>query len=53
MKHILVFEKLIIGMQKFASQRHLIAIRDGIVINIIPSIIGSIFLLLVAVPIPG
>ncbi|MGL4560730.1 MAG: PTS sugar transporter subunit IIC [Brevinema sp.] len=53
MKNTLVFEKLITGMQKFASQRHLIAIRDGIVINIIPSIIGSIFLLLVAIPIPG
>lgn len=45
--------KVLPAMHKVASQRHLIAIRDGIVINIIPSMIGSIFLLIVAIPIPG
>ena len=45
--------KVIPAMHKVSTQRHLIAIRDGIVINIIPSMIGSIFLLIVAIPIPG
>jgi len=48
------FDKKIMPiMGAIGSQRHILAIRDGVVINLIPSIIGSLFLLIAALPIPG
>ncbi len=44
-------EKIAPGMNKFAQLRHIQAIRDGVVINLVPSMIGSVFLLLAALPI--
>ena len=40
-------------MNKFAQLRHIQAIRDGVVLNLVPSMIGSTFLLIAALPIPG
>ena len=40
-------------MNKFAQLRHIQAIRDGVVLNLVPSMIGSMFLLIAALPIPG
>lgn len=41
------------AMMKFSQQRHVQAVRDGMVLNLIPSMIGSLFLLLAALPIPA
>ncbi|MGL4367620.1 MAG: PTS sugar transporter subunit IIC [Brevinemataceae bacterium] len=48
-----VEQKLNPAMAALGQQRHLQAIRDGIVINLVPSMIGSLFLLVAALPIPG
>lgn len=45
--------KLMPVMAAVGQQRHLVAVRDGIVMNLIPSMVGSIFLLIAALPIPG
>ncbi|MGL4562353.1 MAG: PTS sugar transporter subunit IIC [Brevinema sp.] len=41
------------AMMRFSQQRHLQAVRDGVVLNLVPSMIGSIFLLIAALPIPA
>lgn len=46
-------EKIAPPMNKFAQIRYIQAIRDGVVLNLVPSMIGSLFLLLAALPIPG
>ncbi|MGL4677465.1 MAG: PTS sugar transporter subunit IIC [Brevinema sp.] len=46
-------QKIAPAMNKFAQIRHIQAIRDGVVVNIIPGLIGSLFLLMAALPIPG
>ncbi|MGL5254647.1 MAG: PTS sugar transporter subunit IIC [Brevinema sp.] len=46
-------QKVIPIVGAIGQQRHLVAIRDGIVINLVPSMIGSVFLLIAALPIPG
>ena len=40
-------------MTKIAGQRHLQAIRDGIILAMPLLIIGSLFLVIAALPIPG
>ena len=45
--------KIAPAMNKFAQIRHIQAIRDGVVLNLVPSMIGSMFLLFAALPIPG
>ena len=44
-------EKIVPPMNKFAQLRYIQAIRDGVVLNLVPSMIGSFFLLLAALPI--
>ncbi|MGL4394616.1 MAG: PTS sugar transporter subunit IIC [Brevinema sp.] len=46
-------EKIAPIMSKIAQQRHLLAVRDGVVMNLVPGMIGSLFLLIAALPIPG
>lgn len=46
-------EKVIPTMNKFGNNRYLVAIRDGISITIPFTIIGSIFLIVGNLPIPG
>ncbi|MGL4389019.1 MAG: PTS sugar transporter subunit IIC [Brevinema sp.] len=48
-----MIEKIAPIMSRIAQQRHLLAVRDGIVINLVPGMIGSFFLLIAALPIPG
>ncbi|MGL6082894.1 MAG: PTS transporter subunit EIIC, partial [Gammaproteobacteria bacterium] len=45
-------QKIAPAMNKFAQLRHIQAVRDGVVINMIPGLLGSIFLLLAALPFP-
>lgn len=47
---ITLLEKMQPTMQKIASQRHLQAIRDGMIITLIPVMIGSIFLIITDFP---
>ncbi|MGL4561102.1 MAG: PTS cellobiose transporter subunit IIC [Brevinema sp.] len=46
-------EKIAPVMSKIAQQRHLLAVRDGVVMNLVPGMVGSLFLLIAALPIPG
>ncbi|MDO5089288.1 MAG: PTS cellobiose transporter subunit IIC [Leptotrichiaceae bacterium] len=46
-------EKLMPMAAKVANQRHLAAIKDGIIITVPIVIIGSVFLILAALPIPA
>lgn len=46
-------EKIAPSVGAFAQLRHVQAVRDGVIINLAPSMIGSLFLLLAALPIPG
>ncbi|MGL5721346.1 MAG: PTS sugar transporter subunit IIC [Brevinema sp.] len=46
-------QKIVPVMGAIGQQRHLVAIRDGVVINLVPSMVGSVFLLIAALPIPG
>ena len=46
-------EKLMPIAAKVANQRHLAAIRDGIIITLPFIIVGSIFLILANLPIPA
>jgi PTS system cellobiose-specific IIC component len=46
-------EKVMPVAGKIAGQRHLLALRDGIILTMPLIIIGSIFLILGFLPIPG
>ena len=48
-----VLEKLSIQMAKLSEQRHLRAIRDGIVATLPLIIVGSIFLIIAIPPFPA
>lgn len=54
MKKILLFveEKLVLPMEKISRQRHLIAIRDGLLAVFPLSLIGSMFYLIATLPLP-
>ena len=45
--------KIAPSMNKFAQIRHIQAIRDGVIINLVPGMVGSLFLLMATLPIPG
>jgi phosphotransferase system, cellobiose specific, IIC component len=46
-------EKLLVFAGKIANQRHLLALRDGIILSMPLLIAGSIFLILAAFPVPA
>lgn len=46
-------EKIMPVAGKIAGQRHLSALRDGIILTMPLIIIGSVFLILTSLPIPG
>lgn len=41
----------LMAMQKFAMQRHVVALRDGMILALAPTMIGSVFLILRFLPI--
>lgn len=54
MKDLLLFveKKLVIPLEKISKQRHLVAVRDGLVAVFPLSLIGSFFLLVTTLPLP-
>ncbi|WP_070329086.1 PTS sugar transporter subunit IIC [Exiguobacterium aurantiacum] len=48
-----VFEKFTPGFVRFANAKPVLAIKDGFILTMPMTIIGSLFLLILALPIPG
>ncbi|MGL5721626.1 MAG: PTS sugar transporter subunit IIC [Brevinema sp.] len=46
-------EKIMMWLQKFASQRHLQAVKDGMILAITPTLVGSFFLIIRFFPNPA